>query len=555
MSLSQVFLFVTVFLHGVKAQCGSTTIPTGTNVLQNVGVYAANDIYRVSVDSLTSSGFTALATSGKAKVATTDQTMCPLLTCMMELATNQKTTDKSILQQHNFLGGLAPTGYTLITPTTKMYCVKFQGDCGADVPLWRYYKNVGINGWVHAYSFDPSVAYAGYTRELAPVCYMWSTTTAVSTCGDGIAAGRLGTLTAYMNAANYIGANRDTWFTTQTSSTNPTAFSYQTYTKSADLTKVATSMPSTADTLQCNCLQKVVQAFDKQPGLFGTALAPGLGSRFDHKFYLESQPEANLLFEQYELTGEVFYCVLSRGTCGATVAIKKWFNIFEINTVYTIDGQADPGFGYIGGQVLCYTWATTYTSPVVCSVLTTTVTNGQISYVQAGTTTNYLQGTVAVLTCSTGYAASGTYNATCLTTGVWSPAAITGTCVQVCTAFNSDPFGTITYSATPIIAGTTATLTCNDTTKYAVNGDSSALCTAGAFAPTTLGSCTRTCPTLTITSGTVSTFLADGTTAATAPYFEGYTATFTCTAPSAIVGTARATCTNGAWVTQGSCSS
>uniref|UniRef100_A0A914VE01 Sushi domain-containing protein n=1 Tax=Plectus sambesii TaxID=2011161 RepID=A0A914VE01_9BILA len=554
---------IIAWLNGVDAVCVSTSLPTGTNILQSIGVYSKNDTYRASVDSLTSSGFTALATSGKARVATADSTTCPLLTCMMELSTNQRTGDLSILQQDNFLFGLAPLGYTLITPTTRMYCVRVPGHCGADVPLWRYFKQ-GAAGLVYAYSFDATVTYAGYTRDLLPVCYMWSTTSSVSTCGDGIATSKLATLSAYQNAPSLIGPNVDTWYTTQTAATNPTEFAYQTFTKSSDLTRVAKYTSATTDKVQCNCLVTLMQVHDKNLGWFGTPLAPGAFSRFDHKFYLASQPEANLAYENYQDTGERFYCVMSKGTCGATVGIKKWFNIVTINTVYSLEGQADPDIlTHVGGKVLCYTWATSYTTPAVCSALTTTVTNGQISYVQAGTTTNYLQGTVAVLTCNTGYAVSGNYNTTCATTGTWSPTAITGTCVQVCTAFSSDPYGTIAYSATPIIAGTTATLTCTDTTNYAVaDGTGTATCTAGAFTPTTLGVCTQKCPTGLVVDNADSTTIAyteaDGATAVTAePYFETYKATFTCATGYSLVGasaaTGTATCTSGTWLVDGAC--
>lgn len=54
-----------------------------------------------------------------------------------------------------------------------------------------------------------------------------------------------------------------------------------------------------------------------------------LPGRFDHKLILAND-ELNMAGERYEPTGEILYCVLQRGACGATLPLMKWFNGFEI---------------------------------------------------------------------------------------------------------------------------------------------------------------------------------------------------------------------------------
>uniref|UniRef100_A0A914XCC6 Uncharacterized protein n=1 Tax=Plectus sambesii TaxID=2011161 RepID=A0A914XCC6_9BILA len=335
--------------------CGSLTAPTDPDVLQLASVYQKGDIFRISIDDVTDEGYNVLASSGQALLATKDNLQCLNAQCMFQLYTNQRDTDKNILQQDNWLGGFAPMGYTkLENDVTSIFCVRWLGDCGATVPIYRYFIFVGINGWSHAYSIGTEVDYAGYTKEPFPICYGWPSTSTTTASNEGIAADKLVTLSTYVN--NLTGANRDHWTTIWTPSINESAFDGYTWAK--DVTRVASSLSASTDTLQCNSLVKVIQMYDKQVGVSGTEKAPGLFSRFDHKIILESQvngKEANLPFENYTATGEYFYCVLSQGSCGATVPLKKWFNGFEIDTIYTVTGDDDPLLVRNDG-VLCYTW-------------------------------------------------------------------------------------------------------------------------------------------------------------------------------------------------------
>uniref|UniRef100_A0A914UH50 Sushi domain-containing protein n=1 Tax=Plectus sambesii TaxID=2011161 RepID=A0A914UH50_9BILA len=386
---------------------------------------------------------------------------------MPALCERRDLLSENILQQDNWLGGLAPAGYKKIDiDSTKMYCVRWLGDCGATVPIYRYFIYVGTNGWSHTYSLDTEVDYAGYTRELFPICYGWPAPSTTTAANEGIAADKLVTLSTYVNS--FTGANRDHWTTIWTPSINESAFDGYTWLK--DVTRVASSLSASTDTLQCNSLVKVIQMYDYQVGWDGTEKSPGLFSRFDHKVILESQmngKEANLPFENYTATGEYFYCVLSQGSCGATVALKKWFNGFEIDTIYTVTDDDDPLFVRNDG-VLCYTWPLDSSSASGC-VAATSVTNGQISYSQSSTSGRYTQGTTATLTCTSGYTLSGTASLTCVGSS-WSPTTFGSCAAQVCPALTTNSFGTITYSQTTNSIGTTAVLTCTDPTNYQVLG-------------------------------------------------------------------------------------
>ncbi|CCE72112.1 Sushi domain-containing protein [Caenorhabditis elegans] len=190
-----------------------------------------------------------------------------------------------------------------------------------------------------------------------------------------------------------------------------------------------------------------------------------------------------------------------------------------------------------------------------------TVVNGQVTYNQGNTfDITRPSGTVATLTCNSGYTISGSSQSTC-TNGAFSPTL--GTC-----NFGSSTGGTGTTCPNPTVvngqitysqgntfditrpAGTTATLTCSS--GYTVSGTSVSTCTNGIFTPT-LGTCTLgsstggtgiQCTAMIAPLGGSVIYSNGGT---MGPFPSGTTVTGSCTNGGAITGASTATCSNGMW--------
>uniref|UniRef100_A0A0N4ZV73 Sushi domain-containing protein n=1 Tax=Parastrongyloides trichosuri TaxID=131310 RepID=A0A0N4ZV73_PARTI len=136
--------------------------------------------------------------------------------------------------------------------------------------------------------------------------------------------------------------------------------------------------------------------------------------------------------------------------------------------------------------------------------------NGKITYSNGATYGPYPSGTIATLTCNTGFTPLASYTATC-TGGIFSPQTTVPTCVSTssnsvipngsntlttsgsCFTLPAPLSGTIDYSS-PITSttlqypiGTIATLTCN--TGYTISGTLSSTCQSTGWSPFGLGTC------------------------------------------------------------------
>ncbi|CCE72113.1 Sushi domain-containing protein [Caenorhabditis elegans] len=195
------------------------------------------------------------------------------------------------------------------------------------------------------------------------------------------------------------------------------------------------------------------------------------------------------------------------------------------------------------------------------------IMNGQITYSQGNTyDITRPSGTVATLTCNSGYTISGSSQSTC-TNGAFSPTL--GTC-----NFGSSTGGTGTTCPNPTVVNgqitysqgntfdatrpalTTATLTCNS--GYTISGTSISACMNGVFTPT-LGTCTfgssgsagTACMNPYVINGQI-TYSQGNTYDITRP--AGTTATLTCSSGYTVSGTSVSTCTNGIFTpTLGTC--
>uniref|UniRef100_A0A8R1DX89 Uncharacterized protein n=1 Tax=Caenorhabditis japonica TaxID=281687 RepID=A0A8R1DX89_CAEJA len=236
---------------------------------------------------------------------------------------------------------------------TVLVCAKSAGNCGATVPVYRYYR-ISNGGVYHAYSFDQQATYDGYNQEFLPICYAWNLTTGSAssrpTCGNLHFDTPLSALTDLKIFDNQRdGIERDHYYTTLAA----TDRSLSGYNQTGVIGKVVTSSKSTA----CSCLTKLQQQFDNQTGYF---------HRLDHKLIVTGA-ESNRFYEEYVDTGEIMYCAKRPGDCGATLPLWKQFQFYDIDTVYSTD-SSPIAMTYLYPQTpLCYIWPANY-SPNVSNI-------------------------------------------------------------------------------------------------------------------------------------------------------------------------------------------
>ncbi|CAG4685886.1 Sushi domain-containing protein [Caenorhabditis elegans] len=242
----------------------------------------------------------------------------------------------------------------------------------------------------------------------------------------------------------------------------------------------------------------------------------------------------------------------------ATLTCNSGYTISGTSTSTCINGVFTPTLG------TC-TFGTSGSTGTAC--INPIIMNGQITYSQGNTyDITRPSGTVATLTCNSGYTISGSSQSTC-TNGAFSPTL--GTC-----NFGSSTGGTGTTCPNPTVVNgqitysqgntfdatrpalTTATLTCNS--GYTISGTSISACMNGVFTPT-LGTCTfgssgsagTACMNPYVINGQI-TYSQGNTYDITRP--AGTTATLTCSSGYTVSGTSVSTCTNGIFTpTLGTC--
>ncbi|KHN75078.1 hypothetical protein Tcan_16250 [Toxocara canis] len=351
--------------YGVFASlfCPFTTIPKEIS-LKAAHVYLKEDgiksIYRISTKHI--DGFVIQPSE---ILVSENQTVrgCPEQ-CMMELTANQATAEHgSVLHQALILERMAPQGYKLLATVQRIYCVTVNGDCGANVPIYRYYRltQFGIH---HAYSFSKDTNINGYTIEGSPICFGWSSLqTATASNSDIEMPSEVETnllITNFTCEQNAISDDvlvtlnvfenkrpapfHDHYYTTKRSvAIDPESGSYDLfgYVLKDQLGRVAKSKGS------CDCLIEMRQMIDTQDGIF---------ARIDHKF-VESGTEKDRPNEHYFELEEHFFCASQQNACGATLPLRKFFHLTNIDSLYTVNDTTPPvGSAPYPSGVLCYIW-------------------------------------------------------------------------------------------------------------------------------------------------------------------------------------------------------
>ncbi|VDM48466.1 unnamed protein product [Toxocara canis] len=254
--------------YGVFASlfCPFTTIPKEIS-LKAAHVYLKEDgiksIYRISTKHI--DGFVIQPSE---ILVSENQTVrgCPEQ-CMMELTANQATAEHgSVLHQALILERMAPQGYKLLATVQRIYCVTVNGDCGANVPIYRYYRltQFGIRDIEMPSEVETNLLITNFTCEQNAI-------------SDDV----LVTLNVFEN---------------------------------------------------------------KRP------------ARIDHKF-VESGTEKDRPNEHYFELEEHFFCASQQNACGATLPLRKFFHLTNIDSLYTVNDTTPPvGSAPYPSGVLCYIW-------------------------------------------------------------------------------------------------------------------------------------------------------------------------------------------------------
>ena len=100
-----------------------------------------------------------------------DTSECPGRSCVTELSAAMPRHQGSVLYLTNIIGKLIPPGFTPVEVKNRLYCTIMEGDCGATIPIYRYYK-LTTNGLFYAYSTE-GLDVDGFTRETMPLCWAW----------------------------------------------------------------------------------------------------------------------------------------------------------------------------------------------------------------------------------------------------------------------------------------------------------------------------------------------------------------------------------------------
>ncbi|GMT28297.1 hypothetical protein PFISCL1PPCAC_19594, partial [Pristionchus fissidentatus] len=293
--------------------------------------------------------------------------------CLFTLEHYEAPHKYSSLVVRKELNEFVPLGYEKLVNRSTVYCARAEGGCGATVPVWRHFFLNG-SGIYHTYTLEDSII-DGYTKEGAPLCFVWSQAAmddeegsgeiealltgerptrdaAVKVCETAfVSKSKMEVLSEYKN--NLTGSELDHLYTIKTSK------ELKGYNKTKDLGLILPSKESS-----CTCLVTLVQTLDNQTGVF---------HRIDHKLMREDA-ELNRIFEKYNVTGEKFYCAAEKGQCGASLPLYKHFDYIHIDSLITTSQTEIPPTSYrYPNEPLCWIWSFSYDPVEPTTKVTTTV--------------------------------------------------------------------------------------------------------------------------------------------------------------------------------------
>ncbi|CAI4226683.1 unnamed protein product [Auanema sp. JU1783] len=140
-------------------------------------------LFRISDEDLTDEGFSRSAADRDSFIVMLSRQAdaCSQSNCSIKLQRNRRLRDGAELQQENPLG--IPIGFE--TLSDDFYCARSIGDCGAELPIYRWSRGKTDDVKIYAYTFDPSASISGYIRDVVPICYGWSDEGSIIGFGSG----------------------------------------------------------------------------------------------------------------------------------------------------------------------------------------------------------------------------------------------------------------------------------------------------------------------------------------------------------------------------------
>uniref|UniRef100_A0A914BXN0 Uncharacterized protein n=1 Tax=Acrobeloides nanus TaxID=290746 RepID=A0A914BXN0_9BILA len=332
-------------------------------------------MYRISDDEF-DQGFVANSTSFRL-FTSTDNTDCPAKACLTEISAAEPKHHGSILYHTSVLGKVIPPGFQAIDASRRVYCVVFEGDCGATIPIYRYYR-ITSQGIYHAYTTDGHKQLSNYTSEPTPLCYAWPTQRVQESTISSIVTPEVHAPTTILVKENLIsvseetcshpsselpssdamkalhvydnhrgGPMRDHYYTTRTIDTGDVKnlnSVYYNYTLTNDIGAIVVDEKAS----RCECLIKLTQMLEYSEGII---------RMLDHKLLIQDEETPSARLINQTSTGEDLFCVKEEGACGATLPLRKYFHIGDLDTIYTVNSTETPLFTVpTPAGVLCYIW-------------------------------------------------------------------------------------------------------------------------------------------------------------------------------------------------------
>uniref|UniRef100_A0A7E4VTG6 CUB domain-containing protein n=1 Tax=Panagrellus redivivus TaxID=6233 RepID=A0A7E4VTG6_PANRE len=360
--------------------------------------------------------------------------------CVVEITESSPKSHNTMMYGTNILGNFYPPGFYRTEKSVRYYCALISGDCGSAVPIYRYYKWT-IGGLFYAYSTDDSVEIPGFVLEPMPLCYGWELPETEEGSGASVMEvddsavkivkadcasesmpkkESMKELQVYFN--EQPGALKDHYYTTKKptlAQLNDDSSDFNGYRLMDDeIGMVITDEQKSG----CTCLTRLVQMKSEK--------TDGFMPHRDHALMSDASEIDPQGGTQYDPLPEDVYCASKMGACGASVPLRKYFNLFDLDTTYTVNSSNPAPMAMAPSPVLCYIWPlddATRAAKIAAKIAATSTTSTTTTTTTEAPTTTVEAATNATESAETTEAASTTTEAVTTTEAASTTEAATTT--------------------------------------------------------------------------------------------------------------------------------